>query len=166
MNTGSWLSWWKRAWKRGGSQVSQRRGKGRPRAGERRAYLRLEQLEDRTVPTNNIPLHPVNWTPLGPVAINPGGNQQQPWSGPIASVASSPAAPNVWYVATVGGGRVEERGFRDYVDALDGLSGGTARFAAGVTVVWDDRGGADECGFCDGGESEFAESGGPVWLQW
>jgi hypothetical protein len=104
MNPGSWLSWWKRAWKRGGSQVSQRRGKGRPRAGERRAYLRLEQLEDRTVPTNNIPLHPVNWTPLGPVAINPGGNQQQPWSGPIASVASSPAAPNVWYVATVGGG--------------------------------------------------------------
>jgi hypothetical protein len=104
MNTGSWLSWWKRAWKRGGSQVSQRRGKGRPRVGERRAYLRLEQLEDRTVPTNNIPLHPVNWTPLGPVAINPGGNQQQPWSGPIASVASSPAAPNVWYVATVGGG--------------------------------------------------------------
>jgi ELWxxDGT repeat protein len=102
MNPGSWLSWWKRAWKRGGSQVSQRRGKGRPRAGERRAYLRLEQLEDRTVPSTSIPLHPVNWTPLGPVGIRPGGSSNI-WSGRVNAIAVHPTNANTIYVGSNGG---------------------------------------------------------------
>jgi ELWxxDGT repeat protein len=102
MKTGSWLSWWKRAWKRGGSQVSQRRGKGRPRAGERRAYLRLEQLEDRTVPSTSIPLHPVNWTPLGPVGIRPGGSSNI-WSGRVNAIAVHPTNANTIYVGSNGG---------------------------------------------------------------
>ncbi|MDW8224387.1 MAG: hypothetical protein RMJ82_15710, partial [Gemmatales bacterium] len=108
------LSWW-RNWGWFGLRRIGERDRGRKLRGRRkpsrrrnpaRTTLRVEQLEDRTTPTNNIPLHPVHWTALGPWAINPqdaAGNptNNNPWSGPIAGVA---ATGSTWYVATVGGG--------------------------------------------------------------
>ncbi|MDW7993996.1 MAG: hypothetical protein RMI91_05010, partial [Gemmatales bacterium] len=103
------LSWW-RHWGWGKSRVTPPRNRGAQRQVRRvrshrrapaRTTLRVEQLEDRTTPTNNIPLHPVNWTNLGPVVINPVDGTQGPWAGPVSSIAAS---GSTWYAATMGGG--------------------------------------------------------------
>jgi photosystem II stability/assembly factor-like uncharacterized protein len=67
----------------------------------RRALLRLELLEDRTVLSTSIPLDPVNWTPIGPAPVNAYNGLS---TGRIAALAADPSDANTLYVATAGGG--------------------------------------------------------------
>ncbi|MDW8221981.1 MAG: cadherin-like domain-containing protein [Gemmatales bacterium] len=100
----SWLKKWSQAlqapvalWRRrkpSGAKGSWRRS--------RAAGLRVEQLEDRTVPSTNIPLHPTNWTPLGPAGIRPGGSNNI-WTGRVNGIAVDPTNANRIFLATNGG---------------------------------------------------------------
>jgi photosystem II stability/assembly factor-like uncharacterized protein len=67
----------------------------------RRAVLRVELLEGRTLLSTSLPLNPITWTPLGPAPVNSGGNHS---TGRISAVAADPNNANTLYVATAGGG--------------------------------------------------------------
>jgi hypothetical protein len=67
--------------------------------------LRLVELEDRTVPSNSIPLNATGWTALGPAPINHGQtNGNLAVSGRIDGVAGDPTNADILYVASAGGG--------------------------------------------------------------
>jgi hypothetical protein len=65
---------------------------------QRSRRLRLEQLEDRTLLSNAIPLSGQTWTALGPAPIDVG------FSGRLAGVAADPTDASVIYIAAAGGG--------------------------------------------------------------
>jgi hypothetical protein len=71
----------------------------------RRARLAVEQLEDRTLLSNSIPLSMTAWTDIGPAPL---ANGQVPGNGPvsgrIAGLATDPTNANIIYAATAGGG--------------------------------------------------------------
>src|SRR5581483_5788845 len=72
----------------------------------RAPLLRLETLEDRSLPSTTIPLSGVNWTDLGPapIAINGAAPGPLPSSGRLTGVAADPVDPNTFWVSAAGGG--------------------------------------------------------------
>ena len=105
MNWHRWIRQLTASWKGWSPKGIQQVPKGRRQ--RRRAplthRLSFERLEDRAVPSTNIPLDPVNWKPLGPFGIKP-GNTGNIWAGRVNSIAVDPSNPQRIFVATAGGG--------------------------------------------------------------
>jgi photosystem II stability/assembly factor-like uncharacterized protein len=63
------------------------------------------RLEERTLLSANFPLATASWTALGPAPITNGQTSgNQPVSGRIAGIATSPTDANTYYIAAAGGG--------------------------------------------------------------
>jgi photosystem II stability/assembly factor-like uncharacterized protein len=76
-----------------------RRGGGRP-ATSRGFSFDIERLELRQFLSTSIPLNTSSWTFMGPAPLA----APTPTSGRMVDIAAHPTDPNLWYVATAGGG--------------------------------------------------------------
>jgi hypothetical protein len=66
-----------------------------------RAALRLEVLEDRSLPSTSLPLSTITWTELGADPIQAGGELN---AGRVTGIAADPSNPSTLYLAAAGGG--------------------------------------------------------------
>jgi hypothetical protein len=126
------------------SNRTSRRGKRHQSARAR--WLRVEALEDRSLPSANIPLSGITWTNLGP---NPIVNGQTPGglsvSGRVTGIAADPLNHNVIFLAAAGGGIWEttdaqnpvSQGGPDWKPLTDALTG--ADMLNGINLTEDQR---------------------------
>jgi photosystem II stability/assembly factor-like uncharacterized protein len=97
-----WLArWWSGRRRTASAQTVGRRSR-RSRASRFRPQL--ETLEERTVPSTSIPLNPLTWAHFGPAPIQAFGQPTNPLAGRVNAVAAHPTNPNIYYLATDGGG--------------------------------------------------------------
>jgi hypothetical protein len=83
-----------------------------PSSPKAKAQLRVESLEDRSIPSTNIPLNGTSFTPLGPAPIlGTAGDQTGGLSvgGRVIQVGVHPTDPSITFVATAGGGVAQSK---------------------------------------------------------